>query len=214
MRPEITRPPPWVGLAGFEPATSCSQSKRATKLRYSPKTASRSMGNRTAFEVLRPVPVIPESYAFGMRPRVPQDLIDVADDWDDLHRWERSELGRALRRLGLTYGEIRGIIPVPKSTLSNWCREILLTGRQIDDIKTRSDPTSHTGIPVDTQWRRRRDVECLRGDAREFAFQHLTDAPFVAGVVLYLGEGSKTRNDLTRANSDPAANRIFISRIL
>ena len=27
---------PFVGLAGFEPATSCSQSRRATKLRYSP----------------------------------------------------------------------------------------------------------------------------------------------------------------------------------
>ena len=26
-----------VGAAGFEPATSCSQSKRATKLRYAPK---------------------------------------------------------------------------------------------------------------------------------------------------------------------------------
>ena len=25
-----------VGAAGFEPATSCSQSKRATKLRYAP----------------------------------------------------------------------------------------------------------------------------------------------------------------------------------
>ena len=25
-----------VGLTGFEPATSCSQSRRATKLRYSP----------------------------------------------------------------------------------------------------------------------------------------------------------------------------------
>jgi hypothetical protein len=28
-----------VGLAGFEPATSCSQSKRAAKLRHSPCTA-------------------------------------------------------------------------------------------------------------------------------------------------------------------------------
>lgn len=149
-----------------------------------------------------------------MRPHVPQDLIDRANDWDDLHRWERSELGKALRRLGLTYGEIRDIIPVPKGTLSNWCGEILLTGKQIDDIKKRSGPTSRAGIPVDTQWRRRREVECLRGDAREFACQHLADAPFVAGVVLYWGEGSKTRNDLTLANSDPVAQRLFISWIL
>ncbi len=28
---------PLVGMTGFEPATSCSQSKRATKLRHIPK---------------------------------------------------------------------------------------------------------------------------------------------------------------------------------
>ena len=30
------RPQDMVGTTGFEPATSCSQSRRATKLRYSP----------------------------------------------------------------------------------------------------------------------------------------------------------------------------------
>src|SRR5262249_51857988 len=29
-----------VGVRGFEPPTSCSQSKRATRLRYTPKTAN------------------------------------------------------------------------------------------------------------------------------------------------------------------------------
>ena len=53
-----------------------------------------------------------------MRPDIPHRLIDRAAEWDDLHRWERSELGKALRRFGLTYGEIRSLIPVPKATLS------------------------------------------------------------------------------------------------
>ena len=40
------------------------------------------------------------------------------DSWDTLSRWERSELGKDLRRLGLSYGEIMDLIPVKKSTLA------------------------------------------------------------------------------------------------
>ena len=38
-----------VGLTGFEPATSCSQSRRATKLRYSPFMHSRTWQVNTSF---------------------------------------------------------------------------------------------------------------------------------------------------------------------
>jgi len=148
-----------------------------------------------------------------MRPAVSQELIDRAGDWEELHRWERSELGKALRRLGLTYGEIRELIPVPKATLSNWCREIHLTSEQVVDIKNRLGPTSRTGMPVDTQWRRRLEISRIRAAAQDFATEHLSDADFVAGVVLYWSEGSKTRNDLTLSNSDPAAHRLFVAWI-
>jgi hypothetical protein len=89
-----------------------------------------------------------------MRPDVPNDLLVLARQWDDLHRWERSQLGKALRRLGLTYGEIRGIVPVPKGTLSYWCRDVDLTPAQVAAIRERSGAASRAGIPVDTQWRR------------------------------------------------------------
>ncbi|MCH6580624.1 MAG: hypothetical protein IH802_09725, partial [Nitrospinae bacterium] len=62
---------------------------------------------------------------------MPPQLIERAGEWDELHRWERSELGKELRRLGLTQGEIRELIPVPKATLSYWCQEIDLTQNQI-----------------------------------------------------------------------------------
>jgi hypothetical protein len=146
-----------------------------------------------------------------MAPDVPQDLLDRADAWGDLHRWERSELGKALRRLGLTYGEIRDLIPVPKATLSHWCREIRLSGSQVEAIRLRTGPGSRKGIPVNTQWRRREEVARLKADARRFALNHLDDPYFVAGVVLYWGEGSKTRADLSVANADPRALRLFVA---
>ena len=145
-----------------------------------------------------------------MRPEVPRELLVRADEWEELHRWERSELGKALRRLGLTYGEIREVVPVPKSTLSNWCKEIRLTADQIDAIRNRSSPGSRIGIPVDTQWRRHRVIEQIRVDARAFAERHADDAFFIAGVALYWGEGAKTNSDLSLANADPRALRLFI----
>ncbi len=38
----------------------------------------------------------------------------------------------------------------------------------------------------------------------------MDDAFFIAGVALYWGEGSKTRSDLSLANADPRALRLFI----
>ena len=146
-----------------------------------------------------------------MRPDIPHHLIESAAEWDDLHRWERSELGKALRRIGLTYGEIRDLIPAPKATLSSWCRDIRLTEDQIEMIRSRTAPGSRSGIPVDTQWRRRQEVDRLKSDARIFARDHLTDPFFVAGIVLYWGEGSKTHSDLSLANADPRALRLFVS---
>lgn len=86
-----------------------------------------------------------------MRPQVSSSLVKRAAEWDELHRWERSELGKDLRRLGLTYGEIRELIPVPKGTLSYWCREIDLTDEQVAATRERTGPDSRLGIPVDTQ---------------------------------------------------------------
>ena len=173
--------------------------------------AERPVGKATPSKVLRLLSVTPHRYVVCMRPDVPEALLERAFEWDDLHRWERSELGKALRRLGLTYGEIRGLIPVPKSTLSSWCREIRLTEAQVEEIRIRTSPGSRAGIPVNTQWKRRREIARMRTEARGFARARLDDPFFIAGVVLYWGEGSKTHGHLSVANADPRALRLFIA---
>ncbi|MEA3511715.1 MAG: hypothetical protein U9R51_09795, partial [Actinomycetota bacterium] len=107
--------------------------------------------------------------------------------------------------------EIRDLIPVPKGTLSNWCREIRLSEEQVKAIRERSGPTSRAGIPVDTQHQRRSELVTIRADARSFAKRHLNDAFFVAGTALYWGEGAKTRNSCSLTNADPAVLRAFVS---
>ncbi|MEN8040023.1 MAG: hypothetical protein ABFR95_00815 [Actinomycetota bacterium] len=146
-----------------------------------------------------------------MTPTIPGNLLAEASQWSELHRWERKQLGMALRRLGLTYSEIQSVIPVPRGTISNWSQEVTLTGAQIDAIKERVGSKIQRGIPRDTQWRRRLEIEVIRSEAKAFAVSNLYDARFVGGVVLYWGEGSKTRNHLDLTNTDPAALRYFIS---
>ena len=82
------------------------------------------------------------------------------DSWDTLSRWERAELGRDLRRLGLSYGEIMDLIQVKKSTLATWCRDVKLTEEQVEALKLVRPPLP--GIPRNTQRKRHREIEMIR----------------------------------------------------
>lgn len=133
--------------------------------------------------------------------------------YESLSRWERSELSRELRRLGLSYGEIMELIPVKKSTLATWCREMKLTEEQIEAIKERRAPDPGkrvAGIARNTQWKRHAQIELIQARAAVEA-EHLIDDPlWLAGVTLYWAEGFKTENQLGMANSDPHALRLFM----
>jgi len=128
--------------------------------------------------------------------------------WDRLSRWERSELGKDLRRLGLSYGEIMDLIPVKKSTLATWSRDVRLSEEKMQAIRARSG--SREGIPRDTNRKRRIEISLVRVDALSQIPDLMTDPLWVAGAVLYWAEGAKTRNHLELANADPRALRLFI----
>lgn len=146
-----------------------------------------------------------------MEPAPPKHLMARADQWEALSRWERAELGRELRSLGLTYGEIMDLIPVAKGTLAGWCRDIRLTTAQVDAIKERRPPGVRTGIPVDTQRARRAEVARIRQEALAEGDRRAGDPFWTAGTVLYWAEGAKTKRTLALANTDPAALRLFIA---
>jgi hypothetical protein len=135
-------------------------------------------------------------------------VLERVRTYESLSRWEKSELGRDLRRLGLSYGEIMELIPVKKSTLATWCRDVRLTEEQIEAIKERRAPDP--GFPRNTNRKRRKEIELIRAQAALEA-EHLVDDPlWLAGTVLYWGEGFKTQSQLGMANSDPHALRLFI----
>lgn len=135
--------------------------------------------------------------------RIPEDLNRRIARWNSLSRWERSEVGRGLRRLGLSYGEIREVIDVKKSTLATWCRDINLSEAQKQAIFERTG--SRRGIPVNTQRKRHEQIKRLQGRAREEALRLIDDPFWVAGVVLYWAEGAKTNRRLELAHTEPPA---------
>jgi hypothetical protein len=143
-----------------------------------------------------------------MKPELPEELASRARSWDILTRWERSELGRSLRRLGMSYGEIMQLVPVPKSTLSSWCGDIRLDSVQIAAIKARTG--SLQGIPRDTQRKRRDQVKEIRAAAATQVPHLMGDPLWVAGTTLYWGEGAKTKSMLAMANTDPRTLRLFV----
>ncbi len=136
------------------------------------------------------------------------EVLERVWTWKSLSRWEKSELGKDLRRLGLSCGEIMDLIDVKKSTLATWCREVRLSSEQIEAIKKRR--AQIPGLPRDTNWRRRGEIQELRAVARDLVPELATDPFWVAGLVLYWAEGAKTRNFVSMANTDPRALRLFV----
>lgn len=140
-----------------------------------------------------------------------EDLAARAARWEQLKRWERHELGIALRAHGLSYAEIAAIIPVGKGTLSAWCRDVELT----DQMRARLAAASQTELARRVRGRHIHEAAVERHDAIRAAARAevpaLMDNPgWVAGLVAYWSEGAKTSRDVRFSNSDPALCRLFV----
>jgi hypothetical protein len=100
------------------------------------------------------------------------------------------------------------LLPVAKGTLAGWCKDIRLSEDQIEAIKNRVP--SQKGVPKDTNWKRRLEIERIRSDARRSVRQLRHDPLWVAGVTMYWAEGAKTTPRLGMVNTDPRALKLFI----
>ncbi|MGB8361178.1 MAG: hypothetical protein WCE80_07245 [Acidimicrobiia bacterium] len=137
------------------------------------------------------------------------EVLERVRTYESSSRWDRRELGRDLRRLGLSYGEIMELIPVKKSTLATWCQDVALTPEQVEAIRRRTGQI--VGRPRDTQRKRHAQIKRLEARAREACESLAMDPFWTAGVALYWGEGSKTSRRLELTHSEPEALRLFMS---
>ena len=96
-----------------------------------------------------------------------------------------------LRSKGLSYNDILKKIPVTKSTISLWCRYVILTPEQEGKLKEKSKKSGLDGIKaIQTMFWQRRCQAFLEGVALS---QKLgaKDPELFAGLMLYWAEGTK-----------------------
>ena len=112
------------------------------------------------------------------------------------------EKAEALRRKGLSYNEIREYVPVSKSSLSLWLKNIRLSKRQRERLYTKQIQILSRGAPSQKE-RRRKEVEQIINAARtEIRLPLSKDTLRLFGAALYWAEGTKSKGfEIT--NSDP-----------
>ena len=117
---------------------------------------------------------------------------------------EEQAAARALREQGWTVPDIAEELGVAKSSVSLWVRDIEIT------IVRRKTNGWRNGSKKLKQ-RRLDEIEQLKEEGRQRIGQ-LTDREFfLAGVMLYAGEGSKTDGSVALPNSDPRMLLFFIT---
>jgi hypothetical protein len=122
-----------------------------------------------------------------------------------------------LRKGGQTYGEIREIlkIPIPKSTLSHWCKNIKLSKSQKIRVKQKISKNAAKGRKAALETNKKKRVAYLKEVKKRIS--HLStkidnkDTAKIALAMLYLGEGNKDGNGLTFGNSNPIIIKIYLN---
>lgn len=120
------------------------------------------------------------------------------------------EQARELRATrGMSIREIATALGVSKNSVSRWVRDVQLSGSQREALARRNPALNpeFNGSRI----RARRALELrLRHQEYGRALARRGEPLFVAGCMLYWGEGAKTRNQVMFSNSDPEMAALFM----
>ena len=115
-----------------------------------------------------------------------------------------------LRLGGLSYGEIRNKISVPKSTLSSWLKNIALKPKDRKRLYAKVSKYLAQG-PYSQKERRAREVENILKEAKDEIDLPLSlETTRMMGAMLYWAEGRKKNGGLELTNSDPLLIYFFV----
>lgn len=114
----------------------------------------------------------------------------------------------------LSYSEIKKRLGVPKSTLSYWLKELPLKEERILELRQEGWKNGEAGRErfrnTMREKREAKDQEVYLKYLKEFA-ELPSSCSFIAGLMLYLGEGNKSNySQINIANTDPKVIKFFI----
>jgi hypothetical protein len=141
-----------------------------------------------------------------------------APDWT--HRPNAKDELRAiaveLRKEGRSYREIQEVVPVSKSTLSLWLRDVLVDEAARSRLADR-ERASRENAAAAIRARRVAKEARIVGDARAQIPASIAESGlFLVGLALYWAEGSKAKpwnpsEGVCLINSDPDVIRVFLA---
>jgi len=121
-------------------------------------------------------------------------------------KYNEKQKAIVLRKKGYYYSEILKKINVSKDTLSRWCRDILLTKIQQQQIlRRRIDGAKKGGlIAAENKKINRQKLtrDIIEAGEKEIGYLSCKEK-FIVGVALYLGEGLKGDKEIGFTNSNP-----------
>jgi transposase-like protein len=120
---------------------------------------------------------------------------------------------RELRRSGWSYSMITEELGVNQSTLSGWLRDVEIEDHSIIEGRIRSGrESSSRTLTAKHQANREKIRETASAELSEIFDNGITNRDlFIAGLMLYWGEGSKTGNMAVFANSNPTMIKVYVN---
>lgn len=117
-----------------------------------------------------------------------------------------------LRSEGLSYGEIQKQVKVSKDTISRWCKDVILSPKQLDRLLQNklNGATKGRLIGAKKQQNERIERSKLLFEKGVSKIGKLTKRDrFIAGVGLYIGDGGKGDKRFAFSNSDPKTIKLM-----
>src|SRR3989344_1780768 len=133
-------------------------------------------------------------------------------------RSEEKIIARNFRKEGRSLGSIARELKVSKSSVSLWCRDILLSIEQMNALRNQAGSAYSRWLGAESNRRKKREsIEKNRNEAFTLIKKISKRDLLIAGLCLFWGEGSKTGSRFIFINSDPIMLKImksFVTDIL
>jgi len=129
---------------------------------------------------------------------------------------QEKEKAIAMRKKGYSYNEILKEVPVAKSSLSLWLKDLPLTKDEKKVLKKRTDSNISKGriraASSNRKHKLAREQEYFREATMEFK-NYCTNPLFHTGIALYWAEGAKRSNVFLFMNSDSKMIEVMLQWI-
>lgn len=127
---------------------------------------------------------------------------------------ELKNRARLLRKEGKSYNEIIQLLGLSKSTVSDWCKDVRLSKKQLAKLYTNKTTGALKGSIIAAQRKIAKRIQSTKAiyekGARDIGALSKRDK-FIAGIAYYSAEGTKTDKGCAFSNSDPSVIKFMVN---